>query len=69
MNNVGYALLHNFFFFFGLIYYLKYEDAWIGFGIIAVGIGFCYGLDDIVRIVSFIKNWRLLIIKKEDNIK
>lgn len=54
MNNVGYALLHNFFFFFGFYYYLKYQDAFIGFGIIACGIMVCYFLDDIFKIIKLI---------------
>jgi len=55
MNNVGYALLHNFFFFFGFIYYLKYGNAYTGFGIIAIGILICYFLGDIFVIINSLK--------------
>lgn len=47
MNNILYALYFNLWLFFGFTYWLKYQDAYTGFGIIGVGVLICYVLDDI----------------------
>lgn len=54
MNNIAYGFYFNFFFFLGLVYYLKYDDALSGFGIISAGVLLCYCLDDIFRIFNFL---------------
>lgn len=49
--NVGLAFLYSFFFFIGFYYYLDTGDAFIGFGIISLGVLVSYFYDDIARII------------------
>lgn len=66
MNSAGYALLHNFFFFLGFVYYLDSGDALTGFGIIGVGILLGYFLDDVV---CFSKNIFIFFFNCEEGLR